>query len=115
MRLTLGGFLSSIVIDPAGSFGSVQGMVRMALRRLSGEWMNFHAEHHMYASVPCYNLGRLRREIDSDMPASRNMFGAWQEIIGILKRQKKNPTYQHVYALPAAPRPPAGAGVANLP
>ena len=66
--------------------------------------MNYHAEHHMYASVPCYNLERLHREIDRDMPASRNMFGAWREIIGILKKQKKDPTYQHVYDLPQGGR-----------
>jgi fatty acid desaturase len=24
--------------------------------------MNFHIEHHMYAAVPCYNLGKLHRQ-----------------------------------------------------
>jgi fatty acid desaturase len=62
--------------------------------------MNYHTEHHMYASVPCYNLERLRREIDRDMPAARGMLGAWQEIIGILRKQKTDPGYQHVYGLP---------------
>jgi fatty acid desaturase len=66
--------------------------------------MNYHTEHHMYASVPCYNLEMLRREIDRDMPASRNMFGAWREIIATLKKQKKDPTYQHVYDLPGRGR-----------
>lgn len=62
--------------------------------------MNFHTEHHMFASVPCYNLERLRREIDRDMPASSNMLGAWWEIIAILKRQRKDPRYQLAYNLP---------------
>jgi fatty acid desaturase len=62
--------------------------------------MSFHAEHHMYASVPCYHLGRLRREIGYDMPAAKGMIGAWREIAGILKRQKADPSYQHTYELP---------------
>jgi fatty acid desaturase len=62
--------------------------------------MNYHTEHHMYASVPCYNLERLRRVIDHDMPASENMFEAWRGIISILRRQKKDPRYQHVYRRP---------------
>ena len=191
MRLTLEGFLLSIIIDPAGFYGSVASTARLD-GRLTGQWehalfpekpaaatafhmgaggpararpdrcllrrhgavagcrpddgghllwpwvfflntysqhtglqddvpdfrlctrtirhnpvlqflyfhMNFHAEHHMYASVPCYNLGRLRREIEHDMPAARNMFGAWREIIGILKRQKIEPGYQYAYVLP---------------
>ena len=197
MRLTLGGFLLSAIIDPVGFYGSVSATARIALGRLSGEWehalfpesdeaqrrrlftwaritltghaliivvsavtglwlvavlttgaifygrwvfflntysqhtglqdkvpdfrlctrtikhnpalqflyfhMNFHTEHHMYASVPCYNLGRLRKEIDRDMPASRGMLGAWQEIIGILKRQRTDPAYQYVYQLPGRP------------
>ncbi|HET6487440.1 MAG TPA: fatty acid desaturase [Spirochaetia bacterium] len=63
--------------------------------------MNYHAEHHMYAAVPCYKLGRLRRTIASDLPdASPNLLAAWQEIIGILRRQEKEPGYQHVFKLP---------------
>lgn len=62
--------------------------------------MNYHAEHHMYASVPCYHLRRLRREISRDMPAAKGMLGSWREIIAILRRQRSDPTYQHVYELP---------------
>jgi fatty acid desaturase len=63
--------------------------------------MNYHAEHHMYASVPCYNLGRLRRAILTDMPPARGLVGAWREIISVLHRQKTDPGYQLVYQLPA--------------
>ncbi len=77
--------------------------------------MNYHAEHHMYASVPCYNLARLRRTIVSDMPAARGLIGAWREIIGILRRQRAEPGYQHVYELPMAGArgAPAQAGAAG--
>ncbi len=63
--------------------------------------MNYHAEHHMYASVPCYNLGRLRAAIVADMPKANGLIGAWGEIIGILRWQRTEPGYQHVYQLPA--------------
>ena len=65
--------------------------------------MNYHAEHHMYAAVPCYNLGKLRRTIDHDMPPILpGLLSAWREIIGILKIQEKDPSYQHHYRLPGA-------------
>jgi hypothetical protein len=36
------------------------------------------------------------------MPStSHGLIAAWTEIISILKRQKKEPGYQHVYALPS--------------
>ena len=34
--------------------------------------MNFHIEHHMYAAVPCYNLGRLHEAIKHNLPRSPN-------------------------------------------
>ena len=30
--------------------------------------MNYHIEHHMYAAVPCYRLGRLHRAIRHELP-----------------------------------------------
>jgi fatty acid desaturase len=62
--------------------------------------MSWHTEHHMYAAVPCYHLARLRKEIDADMPPSKGLVGAWKEIISILRRQKVDPGYQHVFELP---------------
>jgi len=62
--------------------------------------MNYHAEHHMYASVPCYNLRRLRRVIGHDMPKAKGMIGSWRDIIAILRRQRSDPTYQYEYELP---------------
>ena len=44
----------SIKIDPLSSF--------LYFR------MNWHMEHHMYAGVPCYNLRKLRRVIQADLP-----------------------------------------------
>ena len=63
--------------------------------------MNFHIEHHMYAAVPCYRLGRLHKAIEYDLPPSPvGLFSTWREIVGILKRQKEDPSYQHIPPLP---------------
>ena len=63
--------------------------------------MNWHTEHHMYAAVPCYNLARLHDAIAHQMPAiSHGLIPAWREIFVISRRQKRDPSYQHVYELP---------------
>ena len=65
--------------------------------------MNFHIEHHMYAAVPCYKLGRLHRAIEDDLPpCSVGLVASWREIIAILDKQKEDPSYQY---LPDAPNP----------
>ena len=63
--------------------------------------MNYHTEHHMYAGVPCYNLGKLHELIQSDLPPSPGLWAAWREIIAILQKQKIDPAYQYVAQLPA--------------
>jgi len=63
--------------------------------------MNYHIEHHMYAAVPCYNLGKLHAAIQPDLPHCPNgLLEAWQVIIPILQRQKTDPTYEFVPVLP---------------
>ncbi len=63
--------------------------------------MNYHIEHHMYAAVPCYHLGRLHRIIRHDLPPTpHGLLATWREIAEILDRQGKDPAYQHVVALP---------------
>jgi fatty acid desaturase len=63
--------------------------------------MNYHIEHHMYAAVPCYNLGKLHKAIEADLPPSpRGLAAAWKEIIPILNKQKLDPSYQFVARLP---------------
>ncbi len=65
--------------------------------------MNYHIEHHMYAGVPCYNLGKLHAAIRHESPAPPvGLFAAWKEIIAILKRQKTEPSYQYIPELPIA-------------
>lgn len=65
--------------------------------------MNYHIEHHMYAAVPCYNLGRLHKLIAHDLPPTpRGLLAVWRDIYTILKIQEANPGYQHVAVLPTA-------------
>jgi fatty acid desaturase len=63
--------------------------------------MNYHIEHHMYAVVPCYSLGKLHKLIRHDLPQPpKGLLEAWKEILAILKKQKVDPEYQHAPQLP---------------
>lgn len=63
--------------------------------------MNYHAEHHMYAAVPCYKLARLRKIIEPDMPpCTRGLVATWLEIAEIQRRQKLDPSYQYAVPIP---------------
>ncbi len=71
--------------------------------------MNFHIEHHMYAAVPCYNLGKLHRAIEHELPPTPNgIIAVWKDIAAIQKLQAENPEYQHVALVPGRPKPEAG-------
>jgi fatty acid desaturase len=63
--------------------------------------MNFHTEHHMYAAVPCYRLGRLHRLIRCDLPpCPHGLVETWREIMAIQRIQRDNPDYQHAASIP---------------
>jgi fatty acid desaturase len=63
--------------------------------------MNYHTEHHMYAAVPCYKLGRLHRLVKSDLPHCPNgLIETWRQIAEIQRRQAEDPDYQYVADLP---------------
>ena len=67
--------------------------------------MNYHTEHHMYAAVPCYKLGKLHRAIRHELPpCPRGVVETWQQIAAIQKIQETNPQYQHMVQLPNAVR-----------
>lgn len=63
--------------------------------------MNYHTEHHMYAAVPCYNLGKLYRAIQHDMPPRHGLVGAWQEITDIQRKQAADPKYIFLAPVPS--------------
>ena len=64
--------------------------------------MNYHTEHHMYAAVPCYNLKKLHKLVQADMPACpRGLIETWRQIGAIIQRQKTDPAYQYIPELPS--------------
>ena len=66
--------------------------------------MNYHTEHHMYPTVPCYHLGRLHRAIVADLPpCPHGLVRTWREIIAILRKQRDDPAYQHLAIIPVRP------------
>ncbi len=63
--------------------------------------MNYHIEHHMYAGVPCYNLPKLHKAIQHELPYSfKNVAETWFHIITCLYRQKHEPGYVYIPVLP---------------
>ena len=66
--------------------------------------MNYHTEHHMYAAVPCYRLGRLHTLIRHDLPpCAHGLAAVWREIALIQARQQTEPAYQHHRLEPGRP------------
>lgn len=62
--------------------------------------MNWHTEHHMYAGVPCYNLKALAKELESDMPKPKSLFGAWLEMREIWYRQQADANFEYNTPVP---------------
>ncbi len=82
--------------------------------------MNWHLEHHMFASVPCYNLKKLHKAVAHDMPEPRTLVGAWREMRQTWRRQQEDPSYQFDTPLPPsldrspAPQEPEAASIGDL-
>jgi len=55
--------------------------------------MNWHTEHHMYTSVPCYYLKKLHHSISHNIPEPRTVLGAWLEMRDTWKTQNKDSEY----------------------
>lgn len=69
--------------------------------------MNYHADHHMYAAVPFYNLPKLHKALEHDMP--KPIRGYWRGILHILKlkwRIERDPDYRYMPEFPATAQPP---------
>lgn len=63
--------------------------------------MNYHTEHHMYAAVPCYNLGKLHRALRHALPPwPKSIYRTWKQIAAIQRKQKAAPGYQFAPELP---------------
>jgi len=62
--------------------------------------MNYHIEHHMYANVPCYNLGRLHQAIKHVLPPTPNgILEVWKVIVVQLQKQNEDAKYYQPISL----------------
>jgi fatty acid desaturase len=67
--------------------------------------MNFHTEHHMYAAVPCYRLGKLHRLIRHDLPPTpHGILAVWRDIAAVVRRQQAEPGWVFQPVLPSTTR-----------
>jgi fatty acid desaturase len=67
--------------------------------------MQYHVEHHMYPAVPFFNLPKLRRAIDYDLPpATHGLRATWKEMLMIRQRSLADPSYRFVPDVPEQSR-----------
>ena len=64
--------------------------------------MEYHIEHHMFPSVPSYNLPKLHDAIKDQLPKPQGLFKAYQEIIPAVIQKSKDPKYYIPVKLPDA-------------
>ena len=63
--------------------------------------MEYHIEHHIFPTVPSYNLPKLHHLIKDQMPpAKKGLWGAYKEIIPAIFKQAKNPDYKIELSVP---------------
>ncbi len=57
--------------------------------------MNYHLEHHLFPSVPYYNLPQLHEEIKQYLPPPKtSIFAAYREVFHALRRQQRDPAWE---------------------
>jgi fatty acid desaturase len=104
LRLLCGGAQHAGMVPDVPDF-------RLCCRTFTCNWfpgflywnMQYHVEHHMFPAVPFYNLPKLRKAIEKDMPrATHGLWNTWSEIIPILKRQREDPSYIFIPVLPGS-------------
>jgi fatty acid desaturase len=63
--------------------------------------MQYHLEHHMFPAVPFYNLPKLRKAIEPDLPvATHGLVATWRELLEIRRKARSNAEYRFVPELP---------------
>ena len=65
--------------------------------------MQYHLEHHMYPSVPFYNLPKLREALAYDLPeAPHGLLATWKEMLALKRRVSTDPDYRWQPKLPSS-------------
>ena len=63
--------------------------------------MEYHIEHHIFPTVPSYNLPKIHELIKDQLPTTRKgLWGAYKEILPALIKQAKDPNYKIPLAVP---------------
>ena len=63
--------------------------------------MQYHIEHHMFPAVPFYNLPKLRKVIEKDLPpATHGLWATWKMILPLMRRQREDHAYFYVPEVP---------------
>ena len=82
---------------------------RMNTRTFTCSWipafyywnMQYHLEHHMYPAVPFYNLPKLRRAIESELPpAPHGLRATWREMLSLRTRFLADPSFVYHPPIP---------------
>jgi len=77
--------------------------------------MQYHVEHHMFPAVPFYNLPRLRKAIEHDLPpCTHGLWATWKHILAVVKKQREDPTYTFVPVIPKGSGDRVGDDVLEL-
>ena len=62
---------------------------------------DYHLEHHMFPAVPFYNLPKLRKAIEHDLPpATHGLVATWKEMLELRRRCIADPAYRYLPPLP---------------
>ena len=65
--------------------------------------MQYHLEHHMYPAVPFYNLPKLRKAIEHDLPpATHGLWATWRDILELRRKCIADPDSRYYPPVPAA-------------
>ncbi len=63
--------------------------------------MQYHLEHHMYPGVPFYNLPKLRKAIEQDLPpATHGLLATWRDLMALRRRLIADPEFRLVQRVP---------------
>ena len=63
--------------------------------------MQYHVEHHMYPAVPFFNLPKLRKALEHDLPpAPHGLLATWREMLMIKRNTERDPGYRFVPQVP---------------
>ena len=64
--------------------------------------MQYHLEHHMYPAVPFYNLPKLRKAIEWDLPpATHGLVATWKDLFALKRKFLSDPNFVYIPQVPA--------------